>query len=216
MGDQTITTAATGRVTAPPDEVGLRFSANAIEPGAADARHAVADQARQLRQHLDDAGVPDEQIRTERFRIRRRRPDRRDRDEPLDEDAQPFIATESVSVTLHDLDLLGGTLSAAVDRAGVEIDGVHFSFQTETHRTLQREATADAVRHARERADAAAAAEDLAVGEVRWIATDGAPRPDRKSGGRQLSTDQLESGSVQSGPIEVRASVEVEYELRER
>lgn len=216
MADQTITTAATGHVTAPPDEVGLQFSANAIEPVAADAHQAVAEQASQLRQGLDDVGVPDKRIRTHRFRIRRRRPDRRDGDEPLDPDSQPFLATESVSVTLHDLDLLGNVLEAAVDRAGVEIDGVHFTFRTETRRDLQREATADAVRNSREKAEAAAAAEGLRVGEARSIATDGTANPRRGGGGRQLSADHLESGSVQSGPIEVRGSVQVEYELRAR
>lgn len=212
MTDRTITTTAVGRANAPPDEVGLQFSASAIEPDVTSGRRAVAEQATLLRQVLDETGIPDDQIRTDRFRIRQRPPDRGDHPE---QDPQPYHATETISVTLLDLDRLGDTLSAAVDRAGVEIDEVTFTFQTETERELQREAIADAVGTARKKATAAATAEDMAAGGVRSIVTDDGSRPRRTSAGRQLAGDEVESGSVESGPIEIQVRVEVEYELSE-
>ena len=209
MTTQTITTAAVGRASAPPDEVDLRFSATAIEPDVISARRTVAEQATLLRQVLDETDVPEDRIRTDQFRIRQRSPDR---GSPSTQD-QPFHATERISVTLLDLDRLGETLSAAVDEAGVEIDEVGFTFQTETQRELQREAIADAVETARKKATAAATAEEMTVGDLRSIVTDDGSRPRRTSAGQQLAMDTAESGSVDSGPIEIQVRVEVEYEL---
>jgi uncharacterized protein YggE len=43
--------------------------------------------------------------------------------------------------------------------------------------------------------------------------TDDGSRPRRTSAGQQLAMDTAESGSVDSGPIEIQVRVEVEYEL---
>lgn len=51
-------------------------------------------------------------------------------------------------------DPLADVLTAAVDDARSEIDGVTFTFQTETNRELEREAIADAVATARQKAEA--------------------------------------------------------------
>lgn len=212
MADRTLTTTAVGRASASPDEVDLQFAATAEERDVASARRAVAEQAAQLRQVLDSIGVPEDQIRTSRFQLRQRRPDR---GEQSDQDARPYRATETVSVSLHDLDRLGDTLSTAVDEAGVEINEVAFTFRTETRRDLQREAIADAVTTARKKAEATATVEGLTVEEVHSIVTDGGSRPRRTSAGRQQAMQSDESGSVESGPIEVTARVEVEYGLSE-
>lgn len=210
MATQIITTTAVGRASAPPDEVGLQFLAHATEPDVTSARRDVAEQATRLREVLDDTGIPDDHIRTVRFRIRQRPPERGDHSEQA---PQPYHATETISVTLRDLDRLGETLSTAVDQAGVEIDEVSFTFRTETQRELQCDAIADAVETARQKATAAAAAEDMAVGEVRSIVTDGGSRPRRTSAGQQLAMDTAESGSLESGPIDIQVRVDVEYEL---
>lgn len=212
MTEPTITTTAVGLASGPPDEVGLEFSANAVEPDVMRARRAVAEQATQLRQVLDATGVPEARVRTDQFRIRQRRPDR---GEPVAPESLPYDATESITVTLHALDRLGEVLSAAVDEAGVEIESVTFAFRTRTQRTLQREAIADAVETARQKAEAAAAAESLALGDVRSMVTEAGSRPHRTAAGRPLAMDMDESGAVESGPIDVQVSVEVAYELQD-
>jgi uncharacterized protein len=106
-------------------------------------------------------------------------------------------------------------VSAAVDEAGVEINEVAFTFQTETQRDLRQKAIADAVVTARKNATAAATAEDMSVGSVQSIVTDPGSRPRRLRAGQALAMDTTESGSVESGPIEVSVSVDVEYRLEE-
>lgn len=212
MANQTITTTAEGRASAPPDEVDLQFAASAEEPDVERARRAVVKQATELRQVLDATGIPADRVRTSRYQIRQRPPEHGHRS---DQDTRPYRATETVSVTLFDLDRLGEILSTAVDETGIEINEVAFTFRTETRRDLQHEAVADAVTTARKKADAAAAAEELTVDEVRSIVTDDGSQPRRTSAGQQLAADSTEAGSVESGPIEVTVRVEVEYGLND-
>lgn len=214
MTDQTITITAVGRTSSPPDEVDLQFEARGVDPDVTTARRAVADRALALREELDAVGIPDERVRTSRFRIQQGPPDHR-RPSESDPETQPYRATEVITVVLFDLDRLGDVLSAAVDDAGVEINEVAFTFQTGTQRDLQQEAIADAVDTARRNATAAAAVEDLTVGSVQSIVTDSGSRPRQLRAGQALAMETGASGSPESGPIEVSVSVEVEYRLEE-
>lgn len=211
MGEQTITTSAVGRASGEPDRVDVEFAASAEEPDVASVRATVAEQATRLRNVLDAAGVPADRIRTRQFSLRRRPAQRWDGDP----EERPFGGTERVSVTVLDLDRLGDVLSSAVDEAAVEVKEVAFTFRPATRRELQREAIADAVATARKKADAAAAAEDLTVDDVRSMATGDGSRPRRTGVGQQLAVDTKESRSVESGPIDVTVTVEVEYLLAE-
>lgn len=213
MTERTVTTTAVGTASGRPDQVNVSFAANAVELSVAAARRSVAEQAAALREAVADAGVPDDRVRTEQFNIRRHRPGDTRHGGDDGDDAEEYEATEKVGVTLHDLDRLEEVLSGSVD-AGVQIGDVTFTFRTGTHRELQREAVADAVATAREKASAAAAAEGLVVDGVRSIVTDDGSQPRvTRSGGAPLSMDT--SGSVESGPIDVDVRVEVEYGLVE-
>lgn len=118
-----------------------------------------------------------------------------------------------MSVTLDDLDALGDLLAAAVDAADAEIEGVTFTFRTETKRKLEREVVADAVTTAGRKAEAAAAAEDATVGGVRSMTTE--DRSNVRQSGAGLGGDETEQsrGAPTSGPIDVVVGVEVQYEL---
>ena len=212
MAEPTLTTTAVGRTQAPPDQAELRFEASAVESDVTGARRAVADRAARLRGVLDETGVPDDRVRTTQFRVGRQSPNPHDRQQ--DPESRPFEAIETVSVTIRDLDALGTVLAAAVDEAGAEIDDVTFTFRTETKRDLEREAIEDAVETARKKAEAAASAEGLTVGDVRSMTTENRSSARARQTGTGLGARLQESGSAPtSGPIDVTATVEVEYEL---
>lgn len=212
MSDRTATIDATGRAQGTPDRVDLRLAVRARGEEATDVRRTATDRSADLRNALAAAGLPDERIRTADFGVRRRRTDpHEERDEPPE-----YEATETVAVVLHDLDALGVVLGTAVDDAGAEIEDVTFAFRTETERELRREAIRDAVRTARERAEAAASAEGLTVAGVRSIETRNARARNagarRREAGQQAATAAGNAGPG-SGPIDVKAAIEVEYEL---
>ncbi|MFC4551332.1 MULTISPECIES: SIMPL domain-containing protein [Halorussus] len=218
MPDRTVTTAATGRTSAPPDEVTVQLSSNAVEPDVMAARRGVAERAARLRSVLADAGVPGDRVRTIRFTVTQRPPHRTPhctRESEDDPESRPYEATETLIVTLGDLDSVGEVLTAAVDDAGAEVDTVNFGFRTETERELDREAVADAAETARKRAEAAAAAEGLRVGDVRSIATDQEAMNRRTASGLGEALQESGSQGPESGPMDVTARVEATYELCE-
>jgi uncharacterized protein YggE len=214
MVESSITTGAVGRTRAPPDEISLQVRARSVEEDVNDARRGVAEQAARLRSVLEDEGVPGEEVRTIRFDVSQRKP-RYDRDAD-DPDWNPYEARETVGVTLRDVDALGDVLSAAVEVAEYEIESVTFGFRTETERELHRDAFADAVTTARKKAEAAADAEGLAVGDVESMTTDDRSHPRRTGTGLQGLSDTSSTGSPESGPIAATANVEVAYELVEK
>lgn len=210
MDDPTVTTSAQGRASGQPDRVDLQFSATATESDVTSARRTVAERAAVLREVLDDAGVPSDQVRTTGFRVNRPPPNRGPQSDP---DDRPYEGTESVRVTLYGQSRIDPVLSTAVDEAGVEVDDVTFGFRIETRRDLQQEAIADAVETAREKAAAAAVAEGMRVSDALSIVTDGGNRPRKAQAWETLAADTGGSGSVESGPLDVTISVEVEYAL---
>jgi uncharacterized protein YggE len=213
--EPTLTTTAVGRTKADPDQVELQFRARAVEPNVTAARRAVAERATRLRESLASAGVSADRVRTSQFRIRQRPPDGRGQpSQDQSGETPPYEATETVGVTLPDPERLGGVLTAAADEAAVEIDDVGFTFRAETRRELQREAIADGVAAARQKATAAAEAEDLSVASVESIVTDEGTVPRPQTAGGQLAMDTSEPESVESGPIEVSVGVEVTYRLQ--
>ncbi|NEU58088.1 SIMPL domain-containing protein [Halorussus sp. MSC15.2] len=214
MTDSTITTGAVGRTRAPPDRVELVFETRVVEPEVTAARRSVARRATELRRVVVDAGATDENVRTARFRVRRQPPGHGG-DAERDPESRPFEATETVAVTLDDLDALGDILAAGVDEAEAEIEDVTFTFRTETKRELEREAVTDAVTTARRKAEAAAAAEGADVGGVRSLTTEDRSRA-RQSGAALGAGAAEQSGTApSSGPIDVTVGVTVEYELVE-
>ncbi|WP_158059318.1 SIMPL domain-containing protein [Halorussus halophilus] len=213
MADRTITTGATGETQAPPDEAIVQFDAKAVEPDVLSARRVVAEQSGELRTALAEVGISEERIKTAQFRVTQRRP-HSGPETNRDPDELPYKGRESLVVTLHDLDAVGDVLSAAVEKAGVEIDTVSFGFQTETKRELEREALTDAATTARQKAEAAADAEGLTVEGVVSMTTgeDVQPRRTAAGLGAEVAT---QSAAPSSGPLDVSVALEATYELRE-
>lgn len=214
MTDRTITTGATGKTQAPPDEVHVQFSATAVEPDVLSARRVVAEKSGKLRTALSEAEISEERIKTARFQVRQRRPNRGP--EPnRDPDDQPYEGDESIVVTLRELDGLEDVLTTAVEDAGVEIKNVNFGFETETKRELEREALADAAKTARKKAEAAAEAEGLAVDGVLSMTTEEVTRTRRSATGLGMQATEESGGGPASGPLDVSVDLEATYELRE-
>lgn len=214
MSDRTITTTVMGEASAPPDEAGVQVTASASAPDPSAAREAVAEQVASLNEVLKEVDVPEDRIRTERFRIERERSDRKPGGPPdggarSDRDP-PYRAIQHIGITVRELDRLDGILSAAVDRAGVGVDRIDFGFRTDTRRELQQEAVADAVNAARRKAATAAREAGSRLGDAVSIVTDDASNPSRSL---EMASGDASSQSVASGPIDTQVRVEVTYEM---
>lgn len=209
MTEHTITTTATGRVSAPPDEVDITFSASALEPDVTGARRAVVEQATLLREALDAVDVPTSRSGRFGFESDSGRPiGGTTRTTPPSRTTRPRRSASRCSTSTASARRCRPPSSRRASKSTRwdSPSGRRPGEPSSATRSLMRSR-----RH--EKAASTAAAEDLAVGEVRSIVTDDGLRPRRTSAGRQLTVDTAESGTLERGPIDIQVRVEVEYDL---
>lgn len=206
--DRTITVGATGKAEATPDKAIVRLSVEARSTDPAEARTQVAENVTEVRDALAAAGIDEESIRTEDFRISE---DHRPRSRRDDKVERVFVARHRLSVEVSDIDRVGTVIDAAVDSGSAQIHDVRFTLSDETQDELRSAALEDAMDQARSQATTVAAAEGLTITGAQSMSTQDSHIPHRRV---QLAA--MEAGGdggtdISSGPVAVTASVTVTY-----
>lgn len=184
----------------------------AIETQAATAREAQAANARTTAAVIDKLlalGVKKDDMQTSGLNLY---PEHGTRGQVV-----RYRASNSLQVTVRDLDALGRVVDGAVEAGATNIHGVNFSLQDPAG--PQREALAKAVADGREKAAALARAAGLGLGSLRLLNEGGAAPP--------VAYKMEYAGYMWNGPaaaapappvipgdLTVRASVHMEYALR--
>lgn len=211
-GDATIVVAGEGAVSAEPDAatVGLTVVATGEDPET--VRNRLSRNVSAARAALLEYGLDEEQIRSERFRIRENRRDRRDGDS----EEPPYVGTHQLVVEVGDVDAVGEIIDAAVESGPVQVDGVRFGLSDERRDQLRDRALTEAVEDARGEAELVAAAENMEVRSAHRITTDRV-QVDRPRGTvvqeAAATPTAGDDGStrVESNDVTVTASVQVAY-----
>jgi uncharacterized protein len=199
---QGITVTGTGRVESIPDEA--LFSLGVTTEGES-ARAALAANSAAMRRvlaALERAGVDAKDVQTETVSVA---PDY-DR-----EGASPgaFVARNSVSVTIHDLDRASAILDAASQAGANEVHGPMLS--TSDRESFEAEALRKAFAAARKRAEALADAAGVEVGAptaiVEGFSADPMPLAAR------ASVDSATSAPIEPGTEEIQATVTVTFAI---
>lgn len=203
----TVSVSATGEVQAAPDVaiLHLESAAEAEDPQTASER--LARNVSQLRTALQEANVSEDQIRTTEFNIfdvsERERP-ARDQD-----NVTRYRAQQAFAVEIQNTSRAGELIDVAVANGASSIRGVEFTLSDETQATLRDQALETAMDSARSQAETLAATEDLRIVGVRSMATDSdGPRP---LVAREAAADAGSGTQIDSGPVTVRATVDVTY-----
>lgn len=215
---RTVTVTASGRAEGLPDRASVAVRVRGVAETVADARQRATDAATALFDVLAERGIPEEAVGTRRFSVGEREPDdgprvdrgaaggRRDDDAPTE-----YVATQVIGYRTTDLGGLDGVVTAAVDDAGAEIEGVSFGFRESTRRELREAALSDAMASARGQATTLAEAEGLSVGTVSGVETGeshgGVETLAQRAGGGRSTVDLTPERET------VSARVEVVYEL---
>ncbi len=202
MTDRTLTADASAERTTLPELSRVELRVRGEGTTAAEAHRDARDSASTLHESLADV-VADEDVR-------RTGVDVQDSAGTFGPDTDlPYGASEEFSV-----DCTPETVETVVLRAteaGATVPAVHHSVHESRRRALQDEALAAATERAREKAERVAAAEGVAVGDVRSVTTS-----EVSSGMGSIVDDALgccESTALQPDPVSVSAAVEVVYEL---
>ncbi len=195
-----------GTARAKPDTITLRLGVevNAQTPTAALAR--TRETTERVLQRLRDQGVAEADLQTTGlnvFRVQDGPPPAPT--VPNQVAPTPYRGFASVGVKVADVARAGALLEAAMQAGATSVEGLGYALRDDSQ--LRLVAITDAIRNARPRAEAAAAAAGLRLGGVRAVAEiDGTtqPRPERGGGAGE---------GLAPGETEVVALVRVTFDV---
>ena len=195
-----ITVTGVGKVSTVPDEAEFSLGITTEGRTAAAALAANSTRMRELIEALKAAGIAERHIQTRDVSVGS------DYDESGRSD--DFVASNTVSVLIRDLDRAGAVLDAAA-RAGA--NNVYGPSLTRSNREgLEARALEDAVASARKRAEALADAAGVELGAVTAISETGAAIP----GPMELrAADVASSAPIEKGTQEIQATVTVTFAM---
>ncbi len=201
-----VTADASTEAEADAAEVVLAVEARAADPSA--ARRDVADGVSSVRDALTGMNLSEEDVRSTDYTIREERSPSEDREEPL------HLARHELTVSVDDVDRAGEVIDAAVDAGATSVSDVRFTLSQERRDELKDEALAQAMNRSRSRAETVAEAGGVSLGEVRSVSTADTDVSPVRMSASYLESEDAAGTSVDPGPVEVRANVEVVYETR--
>lgn len=210
----TLTVTGQGRVSAAPDRAVVRLGAVA----QADEAQAAQQQVNQVVQRALDAirgvGVPDERIRTvglSLFPVYSQPEPRPQRGQPEEPRIVGYRASNTVEVTLDDLDLVGQVIDAGVGAGANQLEGLSFELRDDIEQRQQ--ALQRAVEEARAKAQTLAEALGVQLAGVYRASEGGIGVYQPQMRGAMMYARAEMATPVEPGQVEVQASVTVTYRI---
>ena len=199
--EPTVTVVGDGSVSVKPDVGWLNIGVETIGSMATEATQENQDKMDQILTSLQSLGIADQDIQTSNYSIN----PEYNSDQGQSSQITGYHVTNTVRVTVHNLDQVGKLLDAVTQAGANNIYGITFGVQDQA--APQAEARAKAV------ADAQARAEDLAnlsgvqLGSLLSISEDVG------GGGSVPMASALSAAPIQPGQIEIHSQVQVTYAM---
>ncbi len=172
--DKTITVTSTASVGSEPDEAVVTLGVTTQDPDSATALGRNGDTVDAVVAAVEGAGVAKDDVRTTRLDLNRRTIHRR-----TPQETTVFVADSALEITVRDMDAVGDVIQAGVEAGATSVRGVRFGVSDPAQ--ARTEALDAAVRGARTKADAMAAAAGTTVTGVVTIDEQGAAQPAYRS-----------------------------------
>ncbi len=213
--DTTISVSASGEAAGEPTTAVVYLESTATGDTPDEATTALAQNVTELRAALTEANVSEDQFRTTGYNLQQVRPDEPDGpviQQPANETNQSAVtyrASQSFELVVENRSRVGELVDVAVANGATSIGGVQFRLADEDRDALRQQALQRAMEQARSEAETLAGTEDLTITGVESISTS----QSYFDGGGAVALEQADAGTtIDSGPITVRADVQVTYE----
>lgn len=208
----TLVVTGSATVEAEPDRFVVRLGTTKQAPEAEQAQREVAETMRAAIAAILEAGVPEEQIRTEQLSLHAvysQSPV--DRGGARGPEVVAFRASNSVRVVTDQAATVGRVIDAGTAVGANEIGGISFELQDDTPQ--RAEALRRAARNARLQAEALAEGANVRLVGVRRVVEGGGqgPAPVMRSFARAEAATPVQPGAIQVG-----ATVEITYGIAPR
>lgn len=205
----------TGEVTTTPD---LAIVSVAVEKENTDPKEAQAENAQEMTRVIDAvkaAGIPSEDIKTTGYSIWA---ETSDNDKPFVSGQVIYHASNTVQITLTDVNRAGEIVDLAVSNGANTVNSVSFSLSPEKEQQFRREALTEAVQNARADADTVAAASGVNITGIQDISIGSVYVPTYQNARFSMLDAENASGAtatpVETGTIKVTASVTISYLIK--
>ncbi|WP_435182771.1 SIMPL domain-containing protein [Halobellus sp. EA9] len=205
----TIEVSGVGSASGQPNRAVVRVGVVATADDAVTARQRLAENVSRMREALSEMGLTDDQVTTQYYDIGRDyRPPRREGAEPRVQ----YRATHEFEITLSDVDRVGAVIDTAVRNGATNIDDVSFTLSAERRQRLEHAARKSAMTDARRKAETLAEAANLTITGVHVVRVEGgSPRPADVEYAATATPTANAGTDVESGPVDVVATVQVVY-----
>jgi len=197
------------QVMAAPDEATVRLGIVRQSPAAQTAQEQANAVAKEILDAVGRIGIPAAQIQTARLVLSPvyapRGPESRDAPRIV-----AYNATNTVSVRVNNLSLVGSVIDAGLKAGANQLEGVQFGLRNDL--SARQEALKEAVQEARSKAVVMAAALGVALGEVLEASEGGVsviPFAEAAAQRMALAADT----PVSPGQIQINASVTIRYRI---
>src|ERR1051326_8108916 len=203
-----IVVTGTSEVLAVPDEAIVRLGIVRQAPVAATAQEQANSVAQEILNAITKAGVPTKDIQTSRLILspvyNQRGPDQR---------IVSYNASNSVSVRLDNLAIVGNVIDAGLKAGANQLEGVHFRLKNEL--PSREQALKEAVQEAHGKAQAMADALRVNLAEVIEASEEGGVSvvPRMQSFAIGGAATAAAATPVSPGEIEIRANVTIRYRI---
>ena len=199
--DRRIYVSGVGSASAKPDlalaTLGVRTFATSVKEAVAENNAATAA----VLQALEAAGIEPQHIETSSYTLSPQRDHRRDKPDTV----TGYSASNTVTVTIAELERVGATLQAAIDAGANNVANLRFTLDDPD--PVKEQARARAVADARKRAGTLAAAAGVELGDVVSIR--------EASGHIPVFKDQrMMSRSVAEASVPIRVDEELELSIQ--
>ena len=202
-----ITVSGTATVSTAPDEVLVDFGVRTQAGSSADALAATAAKMQSVLQALAGEGIEQKDIETVRMQVNAQKLDRGTKHERT-----VYVAQNTIEVTIVDLSKVGSVIDAAVAAGADQVQDIRFQVSNPTD--VHTQALQEAVRGARAKADAMAAAAGARVTGVVSIKEQGGEYPQPYRGAWDaMAIPAAFTPVVPPHEIETRVTVTVVWSL---
>ncbi len=190
-----------------PDIARLTVSVTTNAPHQADAARNNATQATALLKALKAAGIASDDIQTSGYTVQPQYEYPKDGKQVLN----GYQVTNSMDVTIRNLDKIGAIIDKAVQSGATQIDGPNYDLANRSQG--EGEALTAAIANARSKADLMAGAAGVSLGKLTSLTEDSAPRVVPLVFAREAMAD-APSTPISTQKITVTADVTEIYALR--
>jgi uncharacterized protein YggE len=207
-----LTVVGQGEVTATPDRAVVEVGVTKRSDTARNAQEQVNLTVERVLDALEELGIDRDQIQTSRVQMNPVYSSGR-REGPATREIIAYEASYSLSVRVLKLDQVGEVIDLALDGGANQLRG--FRYELSDDSVYKQRALQEAVKNARDKAEAVAKASDLKISRIIEVIEAGAQiHPIEQRNVRMMAAEAAPAGTaVLPGQITVRAGVSIRFEV---